>query len=244
MGNPPSRANTKSCAKKVRDTEIAKNILSITVPSGRIISRMTRARTASFGVAILTAIQPLLGAVLMLCVSLVQGAATTLGMIFNRRSRDWHTEDAQEALPQATSGISIPGPNSTHGVILGQAKRDPRISVGTPRGLAVDPHETGNLDSRHKAENDSVAGATSAMEADKVRVPREGGGPVLRAAQTHAHQPYAARTALSPLIPANAGIRSGQRGLSRLAASIRCVSRHQPWSPTCVGMRGAMRAMA
>jgi hypothetical protein len=114
---------------------------------------MTRARTASFGVAILTAIQPLLGAVLMLCVSLVQGAATTFRMIFKRRSRDWHTEDAHKALPQATSGISSQGPNSTHGVILGLV---PRISVGPTRGLAVDPLETLNKDARHKAERDSV----------------------------------------------------------------------------------------
>ena len=56
------------------------------------------------GVGDLTAIQPLLGAVLMLCVSLVQGARTTLGMIFNRSLRDWHTVTAREVLPQARSG--------------------------------------------------------------------------------------------------------------------------------------------
>ena len=114
---------------------------------------MTRARTASFGVAILTAIQPLLGAVLMLCVSLVQGAATTFREIFNRTRRDWHTEDAHKVLPQATSGISFQGPNSTHGVILGLV---PRISVGPTRGLAVDPLETLNKDARHTAERDAV----------------------------------------------------------------------------------------
>jgi len=153
MGNPPTRENSKPCAKKVRDTEIARNILSITVLRGRIIAPMTRARTASFGVAILTAIQPLLGAVLMLCVRLVQGVATTLGMIFKRRSRDWHTEDAHKVLPQATSGISSQGPNSTHGVIFGPV---PRISVCPTRGLAVDPLETLNQVPRHNAERDSV----------------------------------------------------------------------------------------
>jgi hypothetical protein len=56
------------------------------------------------GAGDLTAIQPLLGAVLMLCVSLVQGARTTLGMIFNRSLRDWHTVTAREVLPQARSG--------------------------------------------------------------------------------------------------------------------------------------------
>ena len=112
MGNPLIPTNSAPYAKKVQHTESAKNILSSTDSGGRILRFMTRARTASLGVAKLTAIQPLLGAVLMLCVSLVQGAATTLGMIFKRRSRDWHTETAHEDLPQATSGIRRQEPNS------------------------------------------------------------------------------------------------------------------------------------
>jgi hypothetical protein len=100
-------------------------------------------------VAILSAIQPLLGAVLMLCVSLVQGAATTLGMIFNRTNRDWHTDDAHEDLPQATSGIYL--------------KRDP--ATGKP------PVQ---------------------------RIPREGGDPVLRAAQTHTHRSALTRADQTP----------------------------------------------
>jgi hypothetical protein len=48
-------------------------------------------------------------AVLLLCVSLVQGAASTLKMIFNRKARDWHTDDTREALPHATSSISQTG---------------------------------------------------------------------------------------------------------------------------------------
>jgi hypothetical protein len=34
-------------------------------------------------------------AVLMLCVSLVQGAATTLGMILNRTHRDWQVASTE-----------------------------------------------------------------------------------------------------------------------------------------------------
>ena len=152
MGNVLSRIDSMHSAKKVQHTEIARNILSSTVQRGRIIRPMTRARTASFGVAILSAIQPLLGAVLMLCVGLVQGARTTLRMIFNRSHRDWHTDTAHEDLPQATSGISYQGPNSTHGVILALV---PRISVGPSRGLEVDALETLNKDARHKAERDA-----------------------------------------------------------------------------------------
>ncbi len=153
MGNSLVPNNSAPYAKKVQHTESAKNILSSTDSGGRTIAAMTRARTASLGVAILTAIQPLLGAVLMLRVSLVQGVVTTLRKIFKRNHRDWHTESACENLPQATSGNSSQGTNHTHGVILGL---DPRISVGSSRGLASIPHETSNQDSRHKAENDSV----------------------------------------------------------------------------------------
>jgi hypothetical protein len=124
-------------------------------------------------------------AALMLCVSLVQGAATTLGMIFNRTRRDWHTTSANEDLPQATSSKQSQESNTTHGVILGQAKRDPRISVGPSRGLANDPLETNNRDSRHKAENHPALADASGMEADKVRVPGAGRGPALRTTQAH-----------------------------------------------------------
>jgi len=170
--------------------------------------RMTRARTASYGVVTPPPLDRWIEAVLMLCVSLVQGVATTLGMVFNRRSRDWHTEDARQDLPQATSGISRQESNTTHGVILGLV---PRISVGAPKVLTTIPLETINQDSRHKAENDSVDIGASRMEADKVRVPREGGGPVLRAAQTSSDRTRSARTradqtpALIPSLSKDAG---------------------------------------
>ena len=65
------------------------------------------------GVGDLTAIQPLLGAVLMLCVSVVQGVRTTLGMIFNCSLRDWRTVATREVLPQATSEMLIKEPTAT-----------------------------------------------------------------------------------------------------------------------------------
>jgi hypothetical protein len=149
---------------------------------------MTRARIASSGVAEYTAIQPLLAAVLMLCVSLVQGAATTLRMIFNRRTRDWHTDDAREALPQATSGTSSQGPNTTHGVILGLV---PRISVGPSRGLSNDPLETNNRDDRDKAEND-----TTPVAAARPNPPTPNGGGAPRKAPAASGLRW--RTTLTP----------------------------------------------
>ena len=78
---------------------------------------MTRARTASSGMGSLAAIQPLLGAVLMLCVSLVQAAATTLRMILNRRRPDWHRQATHKDLPQATSGNHHKDPSGLPGSI-------------------------------------------------------------------------------------------------------------------------------
>jgi len=65
----------------------------------------------------LAAIQPLLDAVLMLCVSLVQAAATTLRMILNRKPRDWHRQATHKALPQATSGNHHKDPSGLPGSI-------------------------------------------------------------------------------------------------------------------------------
>jgi hypothetical protein len=92
-------------------------------------------------------------AVLLLWMSLVQGVATTLGMWLRVGTRDWHTQSDVSALPQAKSDIHIKKDDTTHGVILGPV---PRISVGPSKGLAADPLETHNQDSRHKAEKDSA----------------------------------------------------------------------------------------
>ena len=69
----------------------------------------------------LAAIQPLLGAVLMLCVSLVQAAATTLRMILNRRRPDWHRQATDKDLPQATSGNHHKDPSGLPGSIPSRA---------------------------------------------------------------------------------------------------------------------------
>jgi hypothetical protein len=133
---------------------------------------MTQARTASSGVVTPPPLQHWLHAVLMLFVELVQGVATTLGMIFNRNHRDWHTADACEDLPQAKSDIQLRKDHTTHGVILGLV---PRISVGSARGLSTIPLETHNRDSRHKPENDSCDVARSAQRAF---LPLKRGGPI------------------------------------------------------------------
>jgi hypothetical protein len=67
-------------------------------------------------------IQLLLEAALCAFVSLVQGVAATLGMIFNRTHRDWHTTAVYEGLPQAKSDIqtreTTPAENTGHPTAL------------------------------------------------------------------------------------------------------------------------------
>jgi len=74
---------------------------------GRIVLRMTRARTASYGVVTPPPLDRWIDAVLMLFASLVQGVAATFGMRFNCRDRDWHTGSVREALPQTKPDIHL-----------------------------------------------------------------------------------------------------------------------------------------
>jgi hypothetical protein len=88
---------------------------------------MTRARTASYGVVTPPPLDRWIDAVLMLCVSLVQGVATTFEMRFNRRTHDWHMGTAREALPQTKPDIQFKEPISGSGqhVRAPGAGRDP-----------------------------------------------------------------------------------------------------------------------
>jgi hypothetical protein len=133
---------------------------------------MTQALRSANGVIAPPPLDHWIDAVLLLCVRLVQGVATTLGMIFKPTRRDWHTADACEDLPQAKSDIQLRKDHTTHGVILGLV---PRISVGSARGLATNLLETHNRDSRVKPENDSCDVARSAQRAF---LPLKRGGPI------------------------------------------------------------------
>ena len=154
-GEPALSRQFKALRQKSAGTQRSRKIFyPAPSPGGRIIAPMTRARTASYGVVTPPPLDRWIEAVLMLCVSLVQGAATTLGMIFNRSHRDWHTETAHEALPQATSGISSQGTQLHPRSHSRASEARPENLCGPSRGLASDPLETNNRHSRHKAEND------------------------------------------------------------------------------------------
>ena len=135
---------------------------------------MTQARSASYGVVTPPPLQRLLNAVLMLVVSLVQGVGATLRMWRRIEQRECDTPSDTSALPQAKSGIQPhKETSSTHGVIPGLT---PGISAGPSRGLTNDPLETDNRDSRHKAENDTVA-AAAATRPSALPPPNGGGAP-------------------------------------------------------------------
>jgi hypothetical protein len=146
---------------------------SYTCMSDRILRAMSRARTQTreFGSQPLS--QLLLAAALCAFVMIVKNVAAMFGMRRRSSGGDWHTEADANALPQTKPDIQFKDTNCTNGVILGLV---PGTSVGTPRGLATDPLETSNRDSRHKAENDSTVAQTSSL----MRSVGGGGSPRLR----------------------------------------------------------------
>ena len=97
---------------------------------------MTQARTRAHGVVTPSPIQLLLEAALRVLVSLVQGIASTLQMIFNRSPRDWHTSAAQEVLPRETSDIRASTfilRDDHRSASIPQDEVGGRIHKGTPR---------------------------------------------------------------------------------------------------------------
>ncbi len=104
---------SNTCRKKLQDGSTAK-INVRRSPSayqfgGRIMRSMTRARTRTDGVVTPPPIQLLLEVALCPFVSLMQGVASTLQLIFNRSTGDWQTHDAKAELPRETSDISHEG---------------------------------------------------------------------------------------------------------------------------------------
>ena len=71
----------------------------------RTFVRMTRARTASYGLVTPPPLHRWMHAVLMLFAELVSHAVSTLQMVLVRRTRECHTQAAPEVLPRATSGL-------------------------------------------------------------------------------------------------------------------------------------------
>jgi hypothetical protein len=140
---------------------------------------MTRARIAAYGVGSPPPLQRWLNAVLLLCVSLVQGVAAMFGMRKRNKDRDWHTKLEPKALPQTKRDIQVED-------IFGPASR--RLAVDAQRRTQTLTQTT-------------IIGfaACTRQEVDLlVGVARGGGHPVLRAAQTHSHMSALTRVDQTP----------------------------------------------
>jgi len=181
---------------------------------GLIVLRMTRARTLASGLGNPPLLQRLLDAVTCAFVCLVQGVATTFGMRFKHRARDWHTGSVREALPQTKPDIQSQDPTTPTESLSALCRES---LLANPKGLAIDPLETLNRDSRDKPENDPVD--VGALEAGKARVP---GG---RRDPASAQRALLTRTILSTVIPAEARqrVKLEPRGHAHL--------RLPPWVP-------------
>ena len=163
---------------------------------------MTRARPTSYGVVTPPPLHRWMHAVLMLVVCLVQGVGATFRMRFNRRPHDWHMGAAQEALPQTKPDIHLKDPATPTESCSGLSRAS---LLANPKGLANDPLETRNQDSRDKPENDPVD--TEALEAGPLaRVPGAGRDP--------ASAQRALPTRTSPLAVIAAKARSRASGMT------------------------------
>jgi hypothetical protein len=101
--------------------------------SGRIIPPMTQALRSANGVIAPPPLQRWLNAVLLLCVRLVHGVATTLGMWRRVEQRDWHTQSGSSALPQAKSDIQLR--DDTAVVAATRPNAPPPNGGGAPRTM-------------------------------------------------------------------------------------------------------------
>jgi len=167
---------------------------------GRRMVAMTRARPTSYGVVTPPPLHRWMHAVLMLVVCLVQGVAATFGMRRWIGQRDWHTQSETTVLPQTKPDIQNQDP-ATPTESLSALCRESLLE--TPKGLASDPLETLNRDSRDKPENDTgdVEAPAGALEAcPSARVPGECRDPA------SAQSALPTRTTPSPLIPTFAGM--------------------------------------
>ena len=158
---------------------------------GSIFVGMTRPQTRTYGVVTPSTRQPLLAAMLRAFVWLVSNVASMFGAIFNRRNRDWHTDDAHED--------QLPTPND---LTQETCQAEPTgLSTGSGHS-AASPAEAG-VQAPHSVRTRNPS-APSALT----------GPPPSRGTRL-----ATLARALSPLIPTNVGIQGGGRTLSRPAAS-------------------------
>ena len=159
---------------------------------GRMFVGMTRPQTRTYGVVTPSTRQPLLEAMLRAFVWLVSNAVSMLATIFNRHTRDWHTDGAHEdQLPMPNDLTQEKLQAAPTGLTSGSG---PSAAFPAEAGIQT-PH---NVRTRNPSAPSALTGPLPSRGTRLATLAR----------------------ALSPLIPTNVGIQGRTRSLSRPAASI------------------------
>ena len=126
---------------------------------------MTRTQTRPYGVIAPSSRQLLLEAMLCVFACLLSNVGSMLATIFNRHTRDWHTDAASEDQLQTSNDIAQKEPQLSQPSFSGKAEgRIPGIPVASSRGTTTYSPEAHNQDARHRAEHDTVVVAALRQE--------------------------------------------------------------------------------
>ena len=118
---------------------------------------MTRTRTRTYGVAIPSTRQPLLAAMLRAFCWLVSNVVSTCRTIFNRRNRDWHTDETHEdQLPMPNDPTQKEAHTFEPSFSGKRSARIPRIPVASTRGTTPYSLCALNQDAWDKPKHDSL----------------------------------------------------------------------------------------
>ena len=119
---------------------------------------MTRTQTRTYGVMTPSSRQPLLAAMLRVFVWLASNVVSKARTIFNRNTRDWHTDEAQEGQLRTLTDISETGSNRSSPSFSGSSRE---FRLFNPRGTTPHSPAAYNRDARHKAEHDTTVGVAA-----------------------------------------------------------------------------------
>ena len=119
--------------------------------------RMTRTRTHAYGVVTPSSLQPLLEAMLRAFRWLVSNVVSMLATIFNRTTRDWHTDDAHEDQFPTPNDPTQKEAHTFEPSFSGKrSARIPRIPVASTRGTTPYSLCALNQDAWDKPKHDAV----------------------------------------------------------------------------------------
>ena len=123
---------------------------------------MTRTQTRAYGVIAPSSRQPLLEAMLCVFACLLSNVGSKLRTIFNRNTRDWHTDRAEEVQLQPSTDITEKEPQPPQPSFSGKRKaRIPRMTVASSQGTTPHSLRAINRDARDKPEHDAIGFASS-----------------------------------------------------------------------------------